>query len=82
MSIYSGGVVFPFALNNLFMSIGFEATLRWMLLILGIPLALSVVLISSPLPPKGWKAGKRSFASVKVFKRTPFLLFTLGGFVF
>jgi MCP family monocarboxylic acid transporter-like MFS transporter 10 len=78
----AGGVVFPFALNRMFKEIGFEATIRYTLLILGIPLILAIWLISSPMEPKGWKAGKRSIASIKVFKRKPFLLFTVGGFLF
>jgi MCP family monocarboxylic acid transporter-like MFS transporter 10 len=66
----------------MFKSIGFDATIQYTLLILGIPLLIAVTLISSPMEPKGWKAGKRSIASIKVFKRKPFLLFTIGGFLF
>ena len=77
-----GGVVFPFALNRMFKSIGFDATIQYTLLILGVPLLIAILLISSPMEPKGWRAGKRSIASIKVFKRKPFLLFTVGGFLF
>ena len=77
-----GGVVFPFALNRLFQQVGFASALRWTLLILGLPLALAIFLISSPMKPKGWAAGKKSLVGIKIFKKKPFLLFTLGGFLF
>ncbi|KAF4633953.1 hypothetical protein G7Y89_g4162 [Cudoniella acicularis] len=77
-----GGVIFPFVLNGLFNHVGFAVGLRWVVLILGVPLALAIFLISSPLEPKGWAAGKRSLVGIKVFKKKPFLLFNIGGFLF
>jgi hypothetical protein len=49
---------------------------------LGLPLMLAIFLISSPMKPKGWTAGKKSLVGLKVFKKKPFLLYTLGGFMF
>lgn len=77
-----GGVVFPFALNSLFRQVGFTSALRWTLLMLGLPLILAVLLISSPMEPKGWSEGKKSLVGLKVFRKKSFLLFTLGGFLF
>lgn len=77
-----GGVIFPFALNRLFIQVGFASALRWTLVMLGVPLILAIYLISSPMTPKGWVAGKKSLVGLKMFKERPFLLYTLGGFLF
>jgi MFS family permease len=46
---------------------------------IGIMLAIAILLVSSPLPPKGL-AGRRSLISLAPFKRRTFLLFVSGCF--
>ncbi|KAK4241527.1 hypothetical protein C8A03DRAFT_30249 [Achaetomium macrosporum] len=74
-----GGVIFPIMLARLFDQIGFRATLRYTALMIGIMLAIAIILVSSPLPPKGL-AGRRSLISLAPFKRPTFLLFVSGCF--
>lgn len=74
--------MFPFVLNRLFQQVGFAAAVRWTTLILGVLLILAIALTSSPMKPKGWRQGRRSLASLKVFTRLDFLLYVSGGFAF
>ncbi|SPQ18373.1 dfe21af9-f4b4-4e4c-8033-167559d72090 [Thermothielavioides terrestris] len=75
-----GGVVFPIMLARLFDQIGFRATMRYTALMMGVMLAVAILLVSSPLPPKGL-AGRRSLISFATFKKPTYLLFVCGNFL-
>ncbi|KAL1616950.1 hypothetical protein SLS56_011217 [Neofusicoccum ribis] len=76
-----GGVIFPIFLAKLFDNIGFRPTIRWTALMVGVLLLIANILVVPPMQPKGW-AGRRTLLSLAAFKKTPYLLFVGGSFLF
>ncbi|KAF2669308.1 MFS general substrate transporter [Microthyrium microscopicum] len=76
-----GGVIFPIFLAQLYAQIGFEKTILYTALIIGIALLLANVLMFPAMKPKGL-AGRRTLIRFSLFKQTPYLLFVIGVFLY
>lgn len=76
----SGGVIFPLLVNKLIKEVGFNTTVRYVALLIGILQFCACFLVKARMPRRKWNKDAK-WVDFTLFKDPTFALYTAGAFL-